>query len=55
MIAATNKSREWQVGLDKRIDKNLSLSIQYRAYRENGDNSSAFRLKGLAFDLNYRF
>lgn len=55
MVAATNKSREWQLGLDKRIDKNLSLSLQYRTYRENGDNDAVFRLKGLGLDLNYLF
>jgi len=53
MVATTNRSLEWQIGLDKKISDNFSVSIQYRGYRENGDNSSTFKLNGIGLDLNY--
>ncbi len=55
MVATTNRSREWQIGLDKRLGKSFSVTLQYRGYRENGDNASTFRLAGIGLDLNYLF
>jgi hypothetical protein len=55
MVAKTSLSLEWQVGLDVKLDKKLSMSLQYRGYDEDGVNSSTFKLRGLGLDLNYLF